>query len=212
MLKLPPGIWNFHLSPVSSLLNLGVSYAGIDQRKHPKIGDTFLANVIRPNHWAQKIYIYSPEIQQQRSHLFQGPSFWVSILGNSWVLQRGCINPESLTKNWKGRLALEKDLPPPFFNLAICRAGVSIIFVYTVVLIYIYIYTVLYSWWLKSCTTWDVWNPTDVGINYQPQLMQDFSRQQYVHLEPKTTIFLTGRLFDTKSLLGKWLFHQTSRI
>ena len=25
---------------------------------------------------------------------------------------------------------------------------------------------VKYCWWLKSCTTWDVWNPTNNGINY----------------------------------------------
>ena len=23
-----------------------------------------------------------------------------------------------------------------------------------------------YCWWLKSCTTWDVWNPLNCGINY----------------------------------------------
>ncbi len=26
-----------------------------------------------------------------------------------------------------------------------------------------------YCWWLKSCTTSDVWNPINNGINYQPQ-------------------------------------------
>ena len=26
-------------------------------------------------------------------------------------------------------------------------------------------------WWLKSCTTLDVWNPKNHGINYQPQLV-----------------------------------------
>ena len=32
-------------------------------------------------------------------------------------------------------------------------------------------------------TTWDgVWNPINNGKNYQPQLVQDFSHQQYVHL------------------------------
>ena len=28
-----------------------------------------------------------------------------------------------------------------------------------------------YHWWLKSCTTWDVWNLANNGINYQPQLV-----------------------------------------
>ena len=27
-------------------------------------------------------------------------------------------------------------------------------------------YTNHYCWWLKSCTTWDVWNPINIGINY----------------------------------------------
>ena len=35
-----------------------------------------------------------------------------------------------------------------------------------------------YCWWLKSCTTWDVWNLINNGKNYQPQLVQDFSHQQ----------------------------------
>ena len=35
-----------------------------------------------------------------------------------------------------------------------------------------------FCWWLKSCTTWDVWKPINNGINYQPQLVQDFSHQQ----------------------------------
>ena len=39
-----------------------------------------------------------------------------------------------------------------------------------------------YCWWLKSCTTWDVWNLINNGINYQPQLVQDFSHQQYESL------------------------------
>ncbi len=25
-----------------------------------------------------------------------------------------------------------------------------------------------YCWWLKSCTTWDVWDPINNGINYLP--------------------------------------------
>ena len=34
-----------------------------------------------------------------------------------------------------------------------------------------------YCWWLKSCTTKDVWNPINNGKNYQPQLVSlpDFS-------------------------------------
>ena len=34
---------------------------------------------------------------------------------------------------------------------------------------------------VDGCTTWDVWNPKNNGINYQPQLLlTDFSHQQYV--------------------------------
>ncbi len=32
-----------------------------------------------------------------------------------------------------------------------------------------------YCWWLKSCTTWDVWSPINHGINYQPQLVSRIS-------------------------------------
>ena len=32
-----------------------------------------------------------------------------------------------------------------------------------------------YCWWLKSCTTRDVWNPVNNGINYQPQLVSRIS-------------------------------------
>ena len=37
-----------------------------------------------------------------------------------------------------------------------------------------------YCWWKKSCTTWDVQNLVNNGIDYQPQLVQDFFHQQYV--------------------------------
>ena len=33
-------------------------------------------------------------------------------------------------------------------------------------------------WWKKSCTTWDVETLVNNGINYQPQLVQDFLHQQ----------------------------------
>ena len=39
-----------------------------------------------------------------------------------------------------------------------------------------------YCWWLKSCTTWDVWNPINNGINYYTNLNwwpPDSSHQQY---------------------------------
>ena len=30
-----------------------------------------------------------------------------------------------------------------------------------------------YCWWKKSCTTWDVYNPVNNGINYQPLVIRD---------------------------------------
>ncbi len=37
--------------------------------------------------------------------------------------------------------------------------------------IHFMIFMANYCWWLKSCTTWDVWNPVNNGKNYQPQLV-----------------------------------------
>ena len=34
---------------------------------------------------------------------------------------------------------------------------------------------VTYCWRLRPCTTWDVWNPINNGINYQPQLVSRIS-------------------------------------
>ncbi len=54
-----------------------------------------------------------------------------------------------------------------------------------------------YCWWLKSqTTTWDVWNPINNGKNYQPQLVQDFSHQQYL------------QHFNVDSLQHRWSFSQ----
>ena len=39
-----------------------------------------------------------------------------------------------------------------------------------------------YCWWLKSCTTWDVWNPVENGWTwyiYHIELVQDFFHQEY---------------------------------
>ena len=46
-----------------------------------------------------------------------------------------------------------------------------------------------YCWWLKSCTTWDVSDPVNNGINYQPQLVQDFFHLNMSHLR----LWLKGR-------------------
>ena len=53
-------------------------------------------------------------------------------------------------------------------------------------------FTKTYCWWKKSCTTWDVKDPVKNGINYQPQLVQDLSHQQY---QP----FLRVKLSDSKT-------------
>ena len=34
-------------------------------------------------------------------------------------------------------------------------------------------------WWTKSCSTWNVCNPVNNGMKYQPQLVQDFFHQQW---------------------------------
>ena len=49
--------------------------------------------------------------------------------------------------------------------------------------LYLSQYVNYYCWWLKSCTTWDIWNPTNNEINYQPQLVSRISgtHQQYVY-------------------------------
>ena len=42
-----------------------------------------------------------------------------------------------------------------------------------------------YCWWLKSCTTWDVWNPSPIKRYLSYQLVQDFFHQQYHFQIPK---------------------------
>ena len=51
-----------------------------------------------------------------------------------------------------------------------------------------------YCWWLKSCTTWDVWNPINNGINYQPQLVipPDFWLPSTVANLLKSAVFFLG--------------------
>ena len=67
-----------------------------------------------------------------------------------------------------------------------------------------------YCWWLKSCTTWDVWNPINNGKNYQPQLVSrisainssgrwrfswDFPRSQ---LRPRSVMWSRHRRVETQ--------------
>ena len=73
-----------------------------------------------------------------------------------------------------------------------------------------------YCWWLRSCTTWDVKNPVNNGINYLTiydtyQLVQDFFHQRYEvvffpgHTWSKTGFFmwrlLTFIMIDTAKKL-----------
>ena len=55
-----------------------------------------------------------------------------------------------------------------------CISYLYILYIYIIYIYYIYIYIYLYS-----CTTSVVKNPVNNGINYQPQLVQDFFHQQY---------------------------------
>ncbi len=59
-------------------------------------------------------------------------------------------------------------------------------------------------WWLKSCTTRDVWNPENYGINYQPQLVQDFSHQPKDPLSGRTVFHpMKSCLFQDKMLISR---------
>ena len=60
-----------------------------------------------------------------------------------------------------------------------------------------------YCWWLKSCTTWDVWNPINNGINTY-QLVQDFSHQQYLLRFGVWSAWL-GFFFNTRTSRGLWM-------
>ena len=51
-----------------------------------------------------------------------------------------------------------------------------------------------YCWWKRSCTTWDVQNLVNNGINYQPQLVSRIS-------EPSTASMLVPYRAGNSSLL-----------
>ncbi len=76
---------------------------------------------------------------------------------------------------------------------------------------------VRYCWWLKSCTTWDVQNLVNNGINYQPQLVQDFSHQQYVSsLEgiENGTLFVENWWWTSSfcDMLLKWTYQDCATL
>ena len=61
------------------------------------------------------------------------------------------------------------------------KVGKMVMFFFKSILMYfLYRRCFKYCWWTKSCTTWDVQNPVNNGINYQPQLVQDVFHQQYL--------------------------------
>ena len=63
-----------------------------------------------------------------------------------------------------------------------------------------------YCWWLKSCNTWDVWNPINNGIftistgaGFQPSTVRNFRR---LKLSPKAKTLITSIL----PVLQLWCF------
>ena len=66
-----------------------------------------------------------------------------------------------------------------------------------------------YCWWLKSCTTWDVWNPINNGINYQPQLVSRISGINSMAVLSK--LKLTTRLDELQRSCETDIWCRTSR-
>jgi len=65
----------------------------------------------------------------------------------------------------------------------------------------------LHCWWKKSCTTWDVKNPVNTGINYQAQLVSRISEPSTVvfhHLWVSLDCFFAPQLVDRQ--LDQFLF------
>ena len=63
-----------------------------------------------------------------------------------------------------------------------------------------------YSWWNQSCTTWDVQNPVNNRINYQPQLVRWFSKtinRYRFHFCTTSSSFLKLEMFHDHFLKAK---------
>ena len=78
--------------------------------------------------------------------------------------------------------------------------------------------TTWYGWWLKSCTTWDVWNPvnnndklpTSTGAGFQPSTVSHIF--VFVGMGPPKPIFL--EVFMVNNLVFRWpkpLFFMVKR-
>ena len=64
-----------------------------------------------------------------------------------------------------------------------------------------------YCWWLKSCTTWDVWNPKNNGINYLPQLVNaGFQPSTVGNHEPPALRKGFDSIQTTFSILTSWIY------
>ena len=88
--------------------------------------------------------------------------------------------PNPSTRPWKrGTFAQRRRLYAVGWNLGETKA-VYHIYIYYIYILYIYYIYIIYIYiYLYSCTTSVVKNPVNNGINYQPQLVQDFFHQQY---------------------------------
>ena len=61
-----------------------------------------------------------------------------------------------------------------------------------------------YSWWKQSCTTWDVQNPVNNMINYQPQLVRRRFSKPSTGTDFTTSSFLK-LVFVPRPLLEGWI-------
>ena len=62
--------------------------------------------------------------------------------------------------------------------------------------------SLIYCWWLNSCTTWDVWNPINNGKNYQPQLVSRISAINSIMLATWCNIYGQKPYHILKDLCG----------
>ena len=57
-----------------------------------------------------------------------------------------------------------------------------------------------YCWWKKSCTTWEVQNPANNGINYQPQLVSRISTINRIDWVSPMNSFGLGEILRLRTL------------
>ena len=75
----------------------------------------------------------------------------------------------------------------------------------------IYILHQYYCSWKKSCTTWNVWNPANNGIKYQPQLViaRFLTSTEAMAMIPTFSIPTVQVIKEMTTRLQNVLFYQT---